>query len=122
MAFTASSRSRNSGDPKYHFKIAVTSNGIWFLCHILVWKQIWESVSTGNWWMLAITGLVYVVCTSAGSSYMMKIMLKKESGNKRVGAAIRNQSHKARQKPMSHLQIMDEVCCGAKPKDILEDD
>ena len=113
MAFTASSRSRNSGNPKYHFKIAVTSNGIWFICHILVWKQIWDSINTGNYWMLLITGIVYVVCTSAGSSYMMKIMLKKECGNKRVGAT--NQTHKAWQKPMTDLQMMDEICSGAKP-------
>ena len=100
MAFTASSRSRNSGDPKYHFKIAITSNGIWFICHILVWKQIWDSLRSGNWLMLALTGIVYVICTSAGSSYAMTIMLKRETGDKMVGANQKNQTHKAWQKPM----------------------
>ena len=30
MAFSWSSRSRNSGDPKWHRKAARFSNGIWF--------------------------------------------------------------------------------------------
>lgn len=86
MAFTASSRSRNSGDPMYHFWIAGTSNGIWFICHILVWKQIWDAVSSGNHYWLVVVGSVYIVCTSAGSSLMMWLMLRKESGKRRVGA------------------------------------
>jgi len=67
--------------------------------------------------MLLVTGIVYVVCTSAGSSYMMGIMLKKESGDKRVGAQPKNKTHKAWQKPMD-LQMIDEICCGAKPEDL----
>lgn len=94
MAFTASSRSRNSGNPFYHLKIAIASNGIWFICHLLVWSQIWNAVaafrltgdyvSAGLW--LALVAIVYVISTSAGSSYMMVLMLKRENGNKRVGA------------------------------------
>lgn len=94
MAFTASSRSRNSGNPVYHFRIAVISNGVWFACHILVWSQIWGAVrvfqsgdnqiAAGLW--LAVVGTVYITATSLGSSYMMSIMLRKEQGDKRVGA------------------------------------
>lgn len=86
MAFTFSSRSRNSGDPAYHRKAAVCSNGVWFLCHILVWRQIWEALSTGSYWLLVLTGVVYVLSTTEGSVQMMKIMLKKEEGKRRVGA------------------------------------
>ena len=32
---------------------------------------------------------------------------------------MKNQTHKAWQKPMT-LQQMDEICCGAKPKDIVD--
>lgn len=96
MAFTASSRSRNSGNPLYHLKIAIASNGIWFTCHLLVWSQIWKAVSafrlTGDWissglWLLLVA-IVYIVSTSTGSSYMMKIMLKREKGDRQVGARV----------------------------------
>ena len=86
MAFTFSSRSRNSGDPAYHRKAALLSNGVWFFCHILVWNQIWKSLNTGNYWLLIATGVVYVIATTEGSVKMMKIMLKKETGKRRVGA------------------------------------
>lgn len=87
MAFTASSRSRNSGNPGYHFKIAIVSNGIWFVCHLLVWAQIWGAVKafrdTGDFlisgiWLL-IVAIVYVTSTSLGSAYMMCLMLKKRN-------------------------------------------
>lgn len=100
MAFTASSRSRNSGNPSYHFRIAVVSNGIWFACHILVWSQIWgavrvfqsgtDQIAAGLW--LVVIGAVYITATSFGSSYMMSIMLRKEQGDRRVGAGQPNES------------------------------
>lgn len=86
MAFTAVSRSRNSGDPGYHFRCAIISNGVWFTCHILVWNQIWTSVRTGDWLWLAATGIVYVLATALGSVRMMRILLKRETGARRVGA------------------------------------
>ena len=67
--------------------------------------------------MLALTGIVYVICTSAGSSYAMTIMLKRETGDKMVGANQKNQTHKAWQKPMD-LQMIDEICCGVKPDNL----
>ena len=85
-AFTFSSRSRNSGDPQHHRKAALLSNGIWFGCHILVWSQIWEAVTTGNYIRLVITGCVYVLSTTEGSVYMMRRMLRTETGKRRVGA------------------------------------
>jgi len=42
MAFTWSSRSRNSGDPSYHRYAAWGSNGVWFICNMLNVKIMWE--------------------------------------------------------------------------------
>ena len=86
MAFTFSSRSRNSGDPQHHRKAAILSNGIWFVCHILVWNQIWTALTEDQWWRLVITGMVYVAATTEGSVTMMKRMLKTEKGKRKVGA------------------------------------
>ena len=86
MAFTASSRSRNSGDPAYHRKIAWFSNGIWFLTHFFVLRQVWQVFETGDWWRLLIVAPVYIFATSEGSVKMMKIMLKKETGKRKVGS------------------------------------
>lgn len=86
MTFTAVSRSRNSGDPTYHRKCAWLSNGVWFMCHFFIWNLIWGAFETGEWWRLAPVALVYTVATAEGSVAMMKILLKKESGKRRVGA------------------------------------
>ena len=86
MAFTWSSRSRNSGNPSYHRFAALSSNGVWLVCHFLVWKQIWTGFETGVWWSLLAAAVVYVFATTEGSVLMMKILLKKEKGNHRVGA------------------------------------
>jgi hypothetical protein len=86
MAFTYSSRSRNSGDPRHHMKAALLSNGVWFFCHILVWSRIWKALTEGNVWILISTGVVYVIFTTWGSVVMMKRMLKSEKGKRRVGS------------------------------------
>jgi hypothetical protein len=86
MAFTLSSRSRNSGDPGYHRYAAWGSNGIWFVCQVLIVKHIWNAINAGAWWYVAVAGLVYTFCTAEGSVYMMKRLLRKEKGKKRVGA------------------------------------
>ena len=86
MAFTWTSRSRNSGDPNYHRYAAWCSNGIWFVCYILILKAVWGSIERGEWWFVGLSALIYVVCTAEGSVVMMKILLKKEKGNRRVGA------------------------------------
>jgi len=87
MAFTWVSRSRNSGDPNYHRYAAICSNGIWYVTNILITMQVWQSVKTGNWWNMVAVGVVYVVATTEGSVLMMKILLKKETGKRKVGAA-----------------------------------
>ena len=86
MMFTWSSRSRNSGDPSYHRHAAWGSNGIWFICHFLILRQVWSTLTSGNWLVLFLTLIIYTICTAEGSVLMMKILLKKEKGSKRVGA------------------------------------
>src|SRR5210317_1372203 len=86
MAFTWSGRSRASGDVQHHAMAALFSNGTWFLAQIFVWKSLWQSLTTGNHALLILTGVTYVVFTAAGSALMMQIMLRTETGKRRVGA------------------------------------
>jgi putative flippase GtrA len=86
MAFTWVSRSRNSGDPSYHRYAAICSNGVWFIVQILMMNQVWKSLTEGEWLRIAITAVVYIAATTEGSVLMMKILLKKESGKRKVGA------------------------------------
>lgn len=86
MAFTWSSRSRNSGDPNYHRYAAMASNGVWFLCQLFLVKSIWEPLFSGEWLTAVLGGIVYVLGTTEGSVLMMKILLKKEKGKQKVGA------------------------------------
>ena len=88
MAFTGSSRSRNSGDPMYHFKWALLSNGIWFANRIFSLSLIMDSLlgDSINWAEILIVGGIYLVTTSTGSAYMMSRMLKKVKGKQHVGA------------------------------------
>lgn len=86
MVFTAVSRSRNSGDPKYHRRCAYFSNGIWFVCQFFIWSRIWKAFDNGNLIELIPVAIVYVLATAEGSVVMMKILLKKETGKRRVGA------------------------------------
>lgn len=83
MAFTASSRSRNSGNPAYHFWIAMVSNGVWFLTSFFF---ILPSVQSAPIADKISVMLVYIMSTSWGSMLMMELMLKKETGKNKVGA------------------------------------
>ena len=86
MAFTASSRSRNSGDPSYHFFVAIFSNGIWFAMQMFYLRLIWKPLMAGDWRQMAIVGVVYCLSTASGSSLMMHIMKRFETGARAVGA------------------------------------
>ena len=86
MAFTWTSRSRNSGNPNYHRYAAYCSNGIWFITHFFVLKELWRVFDTDAWWRLAVILPIYVCATSEGSVLMMKILLRREKGSHRVGA------------------------------------
>lgn len=83
-AFTASSRSRNSGDPSYHRKAAWASNGVYWACNLIFTMMVVEWQHRP--WLLALSGLIYVIATTEGSVMMMRIMLKREQGKRVVGA------------------------------------
>ena len=86
MAFTWASRSRNSGDPRYHRYASICSNGIWFATNILIFKQLTEAMASGEYWKIGVVAAVYIIATTEGSVLMMKILLKNESGKRKVGA------------------------------------
>jgi predicted permease len=85
-AFTWSSRSRTSGDPTYHFQAALFSNGLYFCTSLVIFKLVAEAVNSGIWWQAITAGVIYTLATSIGSAWMMKFLLAKEKGKRRVGA------------------------------------
>jgi putative flippase GtrA len=87
MAFTWVSRSRNSGDPNYHRWAAICSNGVWFITQLFILSTLLPALTAGEWWKIAVTALVYIAATTEGSVYMMKVLLKKETGKRKVGAS-----------------------------------
>ena len=86
MMFTLVSRSRNSADTNYHRKCAWGSNGVWFICQILIVKNVWAAIHQGNWLYAILAGIIYSAATTEGSVLMMKRLLKTEKGLRRVGA------------------------------------
>lgn len=77
MAFTWTSRSRNSGDPSYHRYASYASNGIWFVCQMFIVSAMWKPLLEGDLLMVAIGGIIYVISTAEGSVFMMKLLLGK---------------------------------------------
>jgi len=77
MAFTWSSRSRNSGDPDYHRFAAWASNGIWYICQVALVGLVWKPVMEGQWVTVAVGGICYILATTEGSVFMMKLLLGK---------------------------------------------
>ena len=53
---------------------------------MLLYGAVWNSLTQGAFWKIALTGLVYVFATTEGSAFMMARMLKKETGKRQVGA------------------------------------
>lgn len=86
MAFTAVSRSRNSADVAYHRRCSWASNGVWFFTQVLLFGVLWSSLTTGEFWKVALVGLVYIIATTEGSCFQMGRMLKQETGKRQVGA------------------------------------
>lgn len=86
MAFTWTSRSRNSGDPAYHRYAAYSSNGVYFICQIFLVKNMWEPLMSGDYLTMLVGGAVYVAATSEGSVAMMRFLLTKEKGKRKVGS------------------------------------
>lgn len=86
MTFTASSRSRNGGDPSYHRKAALASNGVYWITNLLLTLFIVDYVHH-NKVLLVVSGLLYTVATAEGSVLMMKLLKKKETGKRLVATA-----------------------------------
>lgn len=87
MAFTWSSRSRNSGDPAYHRKAAWASNGVWFLTNGLLFTVLTPIIRGDvGWGWFVVAGLVYCAATTEGSVHMMKRLIRTESGKRKVGS------------------------------------
>jgi hypothetical protein len=84
MAFTWSSRSRNSGDPSYHRYAAWVSNSVYWLCNLLLTRFILDS--SKNKLVLVASAIVYTLSTTEGSVLMMRLLLKREQGKRLVGA------------------------------------
>lgn len=86
MAFTAVSRSRNAGDILYHRKCAWLSNGVWLMCSMFIWKNLFDAFDNNNYWQLVPLFIVYIASTTEGSVSMMARLIKNETGKRRVGA------------------------------------
>lgn len=97
MAFTWTSRSRNSGDPTYHRYAAWCSNGIWLVTNLTALSMLLDPIKNGEWLVALPYGIVYVLSTTEGSVFMMRILLGMthvpilskwltEKGNRKVGA------------------------------------
>lgn len=84
MAFTASSRTRNSGDTKLHRKAAWASNGVYILTHSTFLYLLYRTFTSGNYPLMVITAVVYTLSTTEGSVRMMKLMLDKTTGKAKL--------------------------------------
>jgi hypothetical protein len=82
MAFTWTSRSRNSADIWHHAKAAVGSNGVWLICNGLVMRGWWDAFQNANWWGMGLMAVFYTVATVAGSCTMMAANLGHFKGHK----------------------------------------
>jgi hypothetical protein len=49
-------------------------------------KNIWDPIMAGNWLHVAAALIVYTAATAEGSVFMMRKLLKSETGKRRVGA------------------------------------
>lgn len=86
MAFTWTSRARNSADPKYLWIASVCSNAVFFVIQVFLLASLWPALTRGDWWTVVLTGVIYVLANSAGAVYMMRILLKVDTGRRRPGA------------------------------------
>lgn len=84
--FTWSSRSRNSGDVRWHRKAAYCSNSVWFFSQSLMLAQFIDALAKAEFWRLLLLGTIYTLATTEGSVTGMKKLLRRETGKQRVGA------------------------------------
>lgn len=109
MFFTLVSRSRNSQDPDYHRFCAWGSNGVWFVCQVMIVKNIWGAIHAGQWWYAIAAGVVYALATTEGSVLMMKRLIASEKGKRRVGASDKLEKMEERIKTLESIMLEDSV-------------
>jgi hypothetical protein len=109
MFFTLVSRSRNSQDPDYHRFCAWGSNGVWFVCQVMIVKNIWGAIHAGQWWYAIAAGVVYSLATTEGSVLMMKRLIASEKGKRRVGASDKIEKMEKRIKTLESIILKDSV-------------
>lgn len=44
---------------------------------VTIWGALWKFLTSGYWWVIFLTGVNYVVATTEGSVYMMRVLIKK---------------------------------------------
>lgn len=103
MFFTLVSRSRNSQDTDYHRYCAWGSNGVWFICQVMIVKNIWSAIMAGQWWYAIMAGIVYSLATTEGSVLMMKRLIATEKGKRRVGASDKLEGMEQRLKVLENM-------------------
>lgn len=103
MFFTLVSRSRNSKDTDYHRYCAWGSNGVWFVCQVMIVKNVWTAIHAGQWWYAILAGIVYSYFTTEGSVLMMKKLIRSEKGKRRVGANDKIDAMDARLKVLENM-------------------
>jgi len=106
MFFTLVSRSRNSQDTDYHRFCAWGSNGVWFVCQVMIVKNIWGAIHAGQWWYAIAAGIVYSLATTEGSVLMMKKLIRDEKGKRRVGASEKLEKMEERIKVLENIIVV----------------
>jgi hypothetical protein len=79
-------RAQTSADVNWARKATYAVNAAWFLTQVFVFSQLWSILTGQNWYLLAATFVVYTISTSEGAVAMMKWLLQREKGKRRVGA------------------------------------
>jgi hypothetical protein len=90
VAFTFTSRARNSASLNRHLQASIFSNGIWILSNMLMLGPMFEYL-TGKHGLVsqALTGVLYTVSTVSGSLAAHYLSKKTEQGKNAVGASER---------------------------------
>lgn len=88
FSFTYVSRARSSGSLLRHLKASIFSNGIWIFSQMLMLGPMFDYLTGKHGLALQIeAGLLYTICTVAGSLIAHYWALRTEKGKNAVGAS-----------------------------------
>jgi hypothetical protein len=85
-AFTWTSRSRNGADHRWHRYASWCSNGVWTLNILWGADKILQYKHDHRYALLALAIIFYSLVTTEGAVWAQKILLKVETGKRKVGA------------------------------------